>query len=425
MTSVKRESLSNPFASIVTVVLVLSPIIQTYGWGKYDFSFILTSLLSLVALAMGKIDLKKLPKYLLLYLVYWLIIHEISATNISEAIPLGVVKTILVFGMFFSIVKLPLLIKYYRFVVRISILFLFIQLLIKFLTGENFLGVFTFLPLAIAPDASSFFLDRLELSRLSSFFSEPAHFAQYIVPYLGILLFDNQLPKNKRIIEIIIVIAALLLLQSGNAVFCTAICLSVYLFYRMKGGMGNKIKATILVLILLAGAYAFSQTSIGESLMSRKEQVSINSVDELGYSTSGFERIFRGYYIYDEYSSFCKIIGNDNPEYKKTAANKSIYSYTFIGTDYLYCNTMQAYLMNTGVIGLIIMLLVYKNILEITNRCGKCILISFIAMNFLASSYFTEIMCLYLLLPTLMRQSQKGGKIAKLKENEKKSLYLY
>lgn len=425
MTVAGELKMTNPFHKIVTWVLVLSPILQTYGWGKFDFAFILTSLLSLAALVLGMIDFKKLPKYLALYIVYWLIVHVFSATTIAEAIPLGMVKTLLVFALFFSVIKLPILIKYYRVVVRVSILFFFVQLIIKFITGNNFLGVFSFLPLALDTDAATYFQDRMELTRLSSFFSEPAHFAQYTIPYISLLLFDERMLKIKRIIEIFIIVIALLFMQSGNAVVCMTVCLSVFLFYRMKGGFGNKVKTAFFIGVLAAGAIFFSRTEMGENLMSRSNQVNINSVDELGYSTSGFERIFRGYYMYSEYSDARKIFGNDNPEYKKKAADQSLFSYTFIGNDYLYYNTMQACLLNTGLIGLIIMLLVYKNILVTANRCGRCILISFIAMNFMAASYFTEIMCLYLLFPSLMRQNQLEYGMTKRIANGKESLYLY
>lgn len=406
MTTVSSNKSSISFYKIVALVLALSPILQTYGWGKYDFTFILTTMLSLLAIAQGMIKLNNLPKFLLLYIVYWLIIHEISATSLSEAIPLGVVRTLLVFGLFFSVIKFPLFIKYYSAIVHVSLLFFFFQVLIKLVTGINFLGVFNFLPLALDTDAASYFQDRMDATRLSSFFSEPAHFAQYLLPYLAIQLFNNQLPKKKRIIEICIIIITLLLLQSGNAFFGLAVCLAVFLLYRMKGSVSQKAGSIVLGAMVVAGVFAFSRTELGQNLMSRKDQISLNSVDKLGYSTSGFERIYRGYFMYAEYSAIRKIIGNDNPEYKKAAAERSPLSVTYIAGDYLYYNTIQAYLLNTGLIGLIIMLLVYKNIFVITDRCGKCILLTFVAMNFIASSYFNEIMCIYLLLPTLMSQNK-------------------
>ena len=74
------------FQKFVTWILVLSPILQTYGWGKYDFAFILTSIAGVLAIINKQFDYKKLPKFLLLYLCYLFFVHIISATSIQESI---------------------------------------------------------------------------------------------------------------------------------------------------------------------------------------------------------------------------------------------------------------------------------------------------------------------------------------------------
>lgn len=406
------------FQKLTTWIFVLSPILQTYGWGKYDFAFILTSLVGIWALIQSKLYFKYLPQYLLFYFVYWLLIHFVSSTSMVEAMPLGVVKTILVYGAFFSVLKLPLLIKYYRIVVRICILYFFIQIIFRIATGVNLPGVFTFLPFALNTDASDYYASMLYVERVSAFFSEPALFVQYTLPYLCLLLFDNNSQNQKQKVESFIVMAALLLTQSGNALLGLVVVCFVYFMYQMKGSAIKKWKTIFIVIVFAIGAGVFSRTDMGQKLMSRQDQVHINSVDDLGYSTSGFERVFRGYYFYAEYSTLCKIIGNDNQEYKKVSAEKSKVS-TFVGEDYLYYNTIQGYLLNTGIIGLVIMFFVYKNIWIKTDRCGKCIMATFIALNFISSAYFTEIMCLYLLLPTLLGRYQLTQKSIVLNNNAK------
>lgn len=415
--TIKNKAYS-PFSKVATWLLVLSPIIQTYGWGKYDFAFLLTSLLGVVAFVMSKIHTKDLPKYLLLYMFYWLIIHFSSATSLGEAIPLGVVKSILVYCTFFSVIKLPLLIRYYKVVARICIIFFFIQLVVKYVIGVNVPGVFSFLPLALDTDAAVYFQTIIETQRLCSFFSEPALFAQFESLYLCLLLFEADVFRRQKRIEIALVSLALLLMQSGNALLGLLIGFLFYVLFQMRGGARKKVRAVVLGIVLVIGAGIFAGTKIGQNLMSRQSQVSVNSVDQLGYSTSGFERVFRGYYIYQQYSTIRKIIGNDNPNYKIEAARKSIVSVYFNG-DYLYNNTIQSYLLNTGLIGLLIMILVYKKIWERTNQCGKSILAIFIAFNFISSAYFTEIMCLYLLIPTLLGRYQLTQKSIVLNNNAK------
>jgi hypothetical protein len=257
-------------------------------------------------------------------------------------------------------------------------------------------------------DATNYFEAAAEAERVSSFFSEPAIFAQYLVPFLCLTLFDNRLPRKNKAVKSSFLIDIFLLLQSGNALFGAIVCLLLFFLFRMKGGFHNKIQTVIIVFVFLLGGSYVLKTQMGEKLLSRKDEISVNSIDNLGYSSSGFERVFRGYYVYGGYSTFCKVVGNDNPEYKRSAAMGSTISKFFSEEkqDYLYCNTFQMVLLNTGVIGLIIMFFVFKGIWQKTNYCGKDLLLTFFAFSLFSASYFSEIMCLYMLLPTLMGRSQ-------------------
>lgn len=398
------------FEKYVTWVLVLSPILQTYGWGKFDFAFILTSIAGVWALFLNRISVRALPKFLVPYLLYWMLIHAISASSFQDIISLGVLKTFLVYCAFFNVVRLPLLVKYYRIVVWVSILFFAIQLLFKHLLDIYIPGVFSFLPLALDTEAAVFFEDRAASGRFSSFYSEPAFFAQFIIPFLCLTLFDKSIKNGEKVWKIGLIILTLFLMQSGNAVFGASICLLFYFLFRMKAGSAsNKLQTIALGLIILVIAGYFVQTDTGRDLLSRKEQLSINSVDNIGYSTSGFERVYRGYFVYAEYPTLQKIIGNDNAEYKTAAAKRSVVSDTFLRSDdYLYYNTFQLILLNTGIIGVFIMLLLFIGLWKVTNKCGKDLLITFFAFSLFSSSYFSEIMCLFLLLPTLMSRYESN-----------------
>lgn len=408
MTLDREKNKVDSFQKFVTWVLVLSPILQTYGWGKYDFAFILTSVAGLLAVFYREYHFNMLPKFLVGYLLYWLIIHAISASSVQDYISLGVLKVILVYGAFFSVIPLSLLEKYYKVVVKICVVFFIVQVAIKFVFQINVLGVFSFLPFALDGDSSDYFADSAASERLSSFFSEPAIFAQYLVPYLCLELYNCKKNNRQKLLSIIILVCIFLLMQSGNALFGLSVCIAMFFLYRMKGGFKRKIQTIVGGLLLAILCSFFFQTEMGDKLLSRKDQISVNSVDNLGYSTSGFERIFKGYYIYEGYSGVCKIVGNDNPQYKKRAALSSEIGLFFSEEkqDYLYCNTFQMVLLNTGLIGLLIMFLVFRGIWQTTNHCGKDLLLTFFAFSLLSSSYFSEIMCMYLLLPTLMGREQ-------------------
>ena len=396
------------FQKFVTWVLVLSPILQTYGWGKYDFAFILTSVAGLLSIFYRKYQFELLPKFLLGYFLYWLLIHAISASSLQEALPLGILKVLLVYGAFFSVIPLSLFVKYYKIVVKVCILFFVVQIIVNFVFNIYLLGVFSFLPFAQDVDASEYFAESAASERLSSFFSEPAIFAQYLIPYLCLELFDRKIINNQRLLSVLLLIAVFLLMQSGNAILGLGSCLFFYFMFRMRGNWKRKAQTVMFGIIIIAIGFYYMSTEIGEKMLSRKEQVSINSVENLGYSSSGFDRIFKGYFIYAQYSTLCKIIGNDNPQYKKRSALGSEVALLFSEEkqDYLYSNTFQMILLNTGLIGLFIMFLVFRGIWKTTNHCGKDMLLSFFAFSLIASSYFSEIMCMYMLLPTLMGRYQ-------------------
>lgn len=392
------------FQGFVTWVLVLSPILQTYGWGKFDFAFILTSFAGIWAVINRTVRLRELPKYLFLYLLYWLLVHLLSASSVRDAFSLGVLKIMLVFCTFFSVIPLPLLIKAYRITVRVCIVYFIAQLFFKYVLSINLPSVFSFLPNALSVDVADLYSKSRLMERPSSLFSEPAIFAQYLVPYFCLILFDKNMPKGRVVLSTVVLVTFFLLMQSGNALFGIASSIAFFFVFRMKGGVNRTIQAALLVIVFVLLGSFFFRTEMGERLLERKDQVSINSVENLGYSNSGFERIFRGYYIYSEYSTLCKIIGNDNPEYKRDAAFRSRVG-EYLSADnqeYLYCNTIQMILLNTGIVGLIIISLVFLGIWRMTNYCGRDLLFTFLVFSFFTANYFSEVMCIYILIPTLM-----------------------
>lgn len=397
-------------SKIATYILVLSPIMQTYGWGKYDFTFILTSILGLYYIIKGEINVKRLPKYLTLYILYWFFIHIISATTLSDTISLGAIKTFIVYAAFFSVIQLQEFLKVYKKVLIICIIFLYVQTFIFALTNFKIPGVISFLPLALNVDTYSSYIQAfLNSGRSCSFFSEPAHFAQFLLPYVCICLYEPQVTLRRKLLKLSFPISALLLLQSGNAIIGLSITIIIYYIYKLREGGKYVLYFPIMILTFVVGISIYSQTEMGQKIMDRKSQININSYDELGYSTSGFERIYRGYYVFEEYSTVAKIFGNDNPDYKILSSQKSVVSQTFLAID-LYFNTIQIFLLNTGIVGCLLFLLILSSLWKKTNPCGRNILLTFVVFCFFSSMYFSEMMCIFLLLPKLLSRTNNISK---------------
>ena len=389
---------------LATWLLLLSPILQIYGWGQFDFAFLSTTFLGIYCLIRGEIKFKSLPRFLLAYFIYWMFVHVVSATSIIGAIPLGAMRCLITFTLFFSIIDLSYLIQVYKKIVLACVLFFYLQFLFGVLLDYHLIGIFPYLPIAFTDDILLYSERFLTMNRPSSFFSEPAHFAQYIIPYLGIMLFDQYVSNRKKIKKVSYIVLTLLLLQSGNALLGLAV---LFLGYTISTILENKKRLVLFPLIILGASVLvnfYSDTAIGEKMLARQVQISSKSYQDLGYSTSGYERIYRGYFVYSEYPLMQKVIGNDNPDYKIAASRTSEVAATFKEND-LYFNTIQSFLLNTGLLGLLLMVSVLLGIWKKTNACGKSILSVFIAFSTMSAMYFSATMCLYLIIPFFLNKN--------------------
>lgn len=393
--------MSPRFEKIIILTLLLSTILQTYGWGKYDFSFILTSVLSIIFLVKTRFK-NTLPKILLYYFLYRLLIHEISASEMSSLMPLGILKSLFAFIMFFGITNYNFFIKSYRKIAIICIFFFFIQECMYIALGYRISGVFEQLPLSLSvDDVSSFYEKMSEKERSSSFFSEPSHFAQFLLPLLCIELFSKS--KNYFIISMIII--TLMLLMSGNAIIGMVTIALMYLSYILKkyNRTTGIVLVTFLLSMLMVIGLFYADSTKGQEMMERSYQLSSNSVDVKGGGQSGFLRIYRGYGVFEEFGTYQKLFGNDNESYFISKARQSSVS-MFFKEDDTYINTFQSFLIFTGIVGVCFFIFIFIHIWRLSDFTGKSVLITFYALSFVSALYLTDSMALYLLIPWMSRR---------------------
>lgn len=400
------------FDKIVILSLLLSTILQTYGWGKFDFSFILTSILSIIYVFKNGFK-STLPKILTIYFVYRVLVHVISSSSFSTIFPLGLLKIYMAYIMFFSIKKTELFYKYYKNIVIICLVFFYIQEFSYHILNHRIYSVLSFMPFALDYDSVlTYYAEMDTAERSSSFFSEPAMFVQYLLPLLAISLLSEKY-RNYRLAAVITL--TLLLSQSGNALFGLLIVLCCFLFNffkRIKGPL--RVFYIILASVVIVGAsYLYISSDMGQLLMQRRVAIKSDSVEEMGYAGSGFVRIYRGYGVYEAYGPIQKVIGNDDEKYVSSCISKSDVSSFFVNENDFYFNNFQSFLLYTGLIGAIFFfLIIFKEWSEV-NIEGKTILLTFVVLSFISSLYLTDTMALYLLLPLLLRESQKKNNLIK------------
>lgn len=393
-----RSKESDLFEKLIIFSLLLSPILQTYGWGKCDFSFILTSVLSVIFIVRNRFR-NTLPKVLLYYFLYRLLIHEISASELSSLVPLGIIKSLLAFIMFFGIKNYVFFIKSYKTIALVCIIFFFIQEITYIIFGHRISGVLEQLPLALdVDDASYWYASVKDNSRSSSFFSEPAMFVQFLLPLFSIELFS----RNKNYLFALLIAATLLLTLSGNAMFGLGIVSIMYLYSIIKRSKGPKgfILASLVAAVMVIGGVVFASSEKGQEVLARSYQLSSNSMETRGAGKSGFLRIYRGYGVYAEFGTFQKIFGNDDTNYFTSQMMKSDVSMFFREND-TYVNTFQSFLICTGIVGVIFFILIFSYIWRRSDIAGRSIILTFYGLSFISGLYLTDTMALYLMLPLL------------------------
>lgn len=366
------------FQTISIYIILLSGILDVYGKGDYSFAFIIIVLLSFINLFISGPQIKKLPRWLIIYFIYSYFSYFITRLSPNALIANGIIKNILVCKLIFDVFELSKVIKAYRRIALVCIIFFLFQTFSRYVLGIEVYGVTRQLPLALGNDDVdfSYFENRV---RDCSFFAEPAHFAQFLLPLFAIEVF---LYTKRSITRIALILITLLFLQSGNALL-GIIVVSLFLILKyISFNLKNIIVLVFLSVILISSGVYYLKSEIGSLVKERVE----NPEEDF----SAFLRIYRGYYVYSVFDLKYKIIGNNNRDYLRSANNKSEVSWSFDGSagDFYY-NGIQYILLYTGIIGMVIFIVFCYDMYRHTTYAGKCLLFLFICLSFVSSNYFS------------------------------------
>lgn len=405
---------SSIFTKAAIWALLLSPILQIYGYGTFTMSELLVYTLIIVGIMTHKIVFK-LPRYFHLYFCYFGIITIFSCLfGISELIPrlLGVVRLFFVFSLFFSNFEQNYFYKSYKKIVVVIVTIFFAQELSYRITGVRISGLIPFLPLVsnFAEIEGSFtFQEHLSLiSRSASVFSEPAIMAQYLLPFFALSLFNEF--GIKRLLYAGTSAFAILFSLSGNGIIGLGVILLVFCIYYFKMTLS---KAIFLGTPLLVICFIYFSTSVTMQQYSERA-TELQSVDGLNNLTSGFYRIYRGYYVYDEYNIVERIFGINNFSLIRDKIYQCKYAFTFDRDD-MYFNTIQNFLIKTGIIGLLLYLLFLKSIYKGNDYCSKSIVLTLFVFSFIANLFLSYLMLIYILIPFSTICKKKENKLCTTK----------
>lgn len=405
------------FVKLSTIVFVLYPFLNYYGYGNFTAAFLLSFILLIYSLnKFGKIPLEY-PRYFLIYFVYFCVARLFCAVSFSDSFVFSYIFLFILFGFFNKILNLNYFISLYRYAAFVNIIMFLVQNIIYELLGYRIIGILNFLPLTNIGGAEFEVNEWVEkaqmIERSSGFFSEPAHFVQFLLPLLVLELF--YVSTKKSYIRSLIYVLVLLLLSSGNAIVGLIVIGIFFFFYILK-----RIKPffAIIVIFMLSFFLFFSvryflDTEIGKKLLERQ-----NELDGTIENTSGFFRTFRGYYVWNAMNDTEKIFGLNSVDRIDETIRKSSVYFMFREND-RYFNAFQNIIIQTGLIGLVLFGFFILELWKYNNFAGRCCIAIYLALSFVASIYFSYVMLLYFILANLLRKENLKNLIPKNICNEK------
>ncbi len=202
---------------------------------------------------------------------------------------------------------------------------------------------------------------REDVDRASSFFLEPAYYAQFIAIYLAIVLFYDIGDKKLFPLRALFPIILLLALRSGVGIICLIVLICIKLLSYLKK-TNNLLKLLYIIPIVVFVGVFLAQSSLGADMLSRTAEFS-----EEG--SSGYLRVLQGYIIFSDLPLYGKLFGQE-----------------MVG-DYMFANGLSTVLIRTGIIGMLLLIYVYIRMYIKGTSLSKTMIILLLSMSLVEQVY--------------------------------------
>lgn len=392
---------TNGFSKFCAWVVVLSPLLDAY-YLPGTTTLISTAVLFVAAFTTLFFNYPR--RFQLPQSYKWFIIYALLVPTINQLVnfPISTIKSSLIavgyytfcLGVILPCIEWKDMIKAYKIIVLIAVAVFLLQEVCFMTIGRRFSALIPFLTVRYDGVGMTEFMINQSLSaRSSSLFLEPAHFAQYIGPFLAILL--GQANDKKKVVYLPAILFSLILFftKSGNGIFVLAVC---WAFFILTYKMSFKMKLLILIpFSAIAGFILFdiiAETEIGQQLLSRKDELVIGGTN---WVSSGNVRISRGYLVFFEEPFWDQLFGVGQGAIP-AVIDQSRYLWMF--GEERYTNVVQSLLMGAGYMGTGIFLMHIIGLYKSNNYAGKCVIIVLIALSFIESFLYGSKMMLIIML---------------------------
>ena len=221
--------------------------------------------------------------------------------------------------------------------------------------------------------------------RFTSFFSEPAHFVQYITPFLIVELFVMKTRNLKNLIPSFLISLSILLTLSGNGIVILLFIWSIYiillLFTEKKPIIVFFIVTIVILLAVLSIIYFDSYLDISSLF--------INSD---GDPTKADYRIYRGFYIFVNLPFWNQLFGTGYRNATNFIAFYNISTpFDNPGENIEYMNAITQVMVYFGLVGFFTYIILLFKLFNKQSIVSKILVLVLLLLSF-SSSLFSDSM---------------------------------
>ena len=365
---------------LITVVILSLPPIKKVNLKTIDISYIIFILVCIILSLLSILFQQDIKIIDFISLVFRMVVYAVFIVFLG--------------CLYFDDIKV---IKIYEFISLALCIYLITQYIFYYTTNSILPTFIPFLKVksSLLTYASRDLVYVYEIFfRPSALLSEPAKFTQYILPYLIILLFDNE-QKNVTF-KAILVTVCLVLSTSFLAILLVGITYVLFIIKSFRESKQHDIISKLLIstVIVLCFIYILTKTSLVSDNIHR---IASGLTISTGTSSASL-RLIRGWEIFFELPLLNQIIGVGLGNITNFIQSHSISLVYGGGYSYgEYTNTFTYILNCCGVIGILFFMIFMYNVYKNTSVVPRKLLIVMLVMSFGSSFLVTPTWVLFMI----------------------------
>lgn len=243
-------------------------------------------------------------------------------------------------------------------------------------------------------------------NRPCSIFLEPAYYAQFLLIYLALNLFYKTRKGVFLSISSIVCIITLLLLKSGLGLAGLAVLLSIRVIVFFKESKKSRRLLLATLPFLFFAIYYYFTTDAGLSVLERQDELTTEGA-------SGFVRVVQGFMIFDALPTSNKVLGVSMEDVENM--HLPFITYDVNGDAKMFTNGFCTLLLRTGILGTILLFVVYFFIWQKGTTLSKVLLLLLFVMSLIEQVY---------LLPSMLIISVISSSLIKREEQNENCIHL-